>query len=235
MKWINHQIIGFGTGYLLTGELSSAIVSSLAAVAPDAIDEIGGLIGLSKHREAFHNPVYWGIGLKICLTVAYFSGRETLSYYVLVFFMGVATHLLCDALTVTGIPISRSGERRFALKLFRTGQIVEYLIAIGLLTLCCTKYLVFVLEPGRGHLNPVDLINPLFHVQEREYIHLWNSLYSLFFRGFMARFFASIFLLGALWFGFYRQNLAMAALLFSLTIAICYLGSIVGTAFWYLK
>ena len=170
-----------------------------------------------------------------CMTIAYFSGRETLSGYILVFFMGLATHLLCDALTVTGIPISRSGERRFALRLFHTGHMIEYLIAIGLLTLCCTKYLVFVLEPGRGYLNPVDLINPLFHVQEREYVHLWNSLYSLFFRGFMARFFASIFLLGALWFGFYRQNLAMAVLLFSLTIVICYLGSIVGTAFWYLK
>ena len=51
----------------------------------------------------------------------------------------------------------------------------------------------------------------------------------------MARFFASVFLLGALWFGFYRQNLAMAVLLFGLTTVICYLGSVVGAAFWYLK
>ena len=78
-------------------------------------------------------------------------------------------------------------------------------------------------------------MNPLAYVEKGAYVHLWNNLYELFFRGFMARFFAAAFLLGALWFGFYRQNFVMAVVLFSLTVVICYLGSVVEAAFWFLK
>lgn len=236
MKWINHQMIGFGTGYLLTGRLSLAIVASVAAVLPDAIRRIGGLIRVAKHREATHNPFYWGIALMGFMIIAYFTGRETLSNYTIAFFMGLMTHLVCDALTVSGIPISRNGETRIALKLFPTGHIIEYLIAMVFLVFCFREYLMFLLDAGEAHINnPVELINPLAYIQKREYVLFWNNLYELFFRGFMARFFATAFLLGALWFGFYRQNFVMAIVLFSLTIIICYLGSIVGAAFWYLR
>lgn len=95
---------------------------------------------------------------------------------------------------------------------------------------------MFLLGAGEAHINnPVELINPLTYIQKGEYVRLWNNLYDLFFRGFMARFFATAFLLGALWFGFYRQNFVVAIVLFGLTIVVCYLGSIVGAAFWYLR
>lgn len=233
MKWINHQMIGFGMGYLLTGELFSSIVASVAAVLPDTIEKTGDLMRIPKHREATHNPLYWGIALIICMIIAYFTGGETLLHYTIVFFIGLMTHLACDALTLTGVPISRNGEMRIALKLFCTGHIIEYLIAIVFLVFCFREYLMFAW--GRHFDNPVEFINPLAHIQKGEYVHAWNNLYELFFRGFMARFFATAFLLGALWFGFYRQNFVMAIILFSLTVAICYLGSIVEAAFWYLK
>jgi hypothetical protein len=229
-------MIGFGTGYLLTGELSSAIVASVGAVIPDVIESIGALIGRVKHCEVTHNPVYWGIALLSFMVISYFAAGETLSDYAIIFLMGLITHLVCDALTVTGIPISRNGEMRIALKLFPTGHIIEYLVALLFLVFCFRKYLMFLLDAGEAHINnPVELINPLAYIQKGEYIHLWNNLYELFFRGFMARFFATAFLLGALWFGFYRQSFVVAIVLFSLTIVICYLGSVVGAAFWYLR
>lgn len=236
MRWINHQMIGFGTGYLLTGELSSAIVASAAAVLPDAVEKIGELIRLAKHRETTHNLFYWGIALISFMIIAYFTGGETFLDYTIIFFMGLMTHLVCDALTVTGIPISRNGEMRITLKLFHTGHIIEYLIAVGFLVFCFREYLIFLSGVGEAHINnPVELINPLAYIQKGQYVHLWNKLYELLFRGFMARFFATAFLLGALWFGFYRQNFVVAIVLFSLTIAICYLGSMVGAVFWYLR
>jgi membrane-bound metal-dependent hydrolase YbcI (DUF457 family) len=236
VKWINHQMIGFGTGYLLTGELSSAAVASVAAVIPDAIERIGALIGRVKHRKVTHNLFPWLMILMSFLIIAYFAAGETLSNYAIIFLMGLVTHLICDALTVTGIPISRNGEMRITLKLFPAGHIIEYLVAVVFLVFCFREYLIFLLDAGKAHINnPVELINPLAYIQKGEYIHLWNTLYELFFRGFMARFFATAFLLGALWFGFYRQNFVVAIVLFSLTIVICYLGSVVGAAFWYLK
>ena len=229
-------MIGFGTGYLLTGELPSSMVASAAAVLPDAIEKIGDLIRLTKHRGTTHNPVYWGIALPIAMIIAYVAGGAGLLDYVIVSFMGLMTHLVCDALTTTGIPISWNGETRLALKIFPTGNIVEYAIALVFLVLSIRGYLIFLLTVGGRPLHhPIDLLNPLLYFRKEDYIRTWNILYDLIFKGFMTRFFASSFLLGALWFGFYRQNFVVAGLLFFLTIVISYLGSVVDRAFWYLK
>jgi hypothetical protein len=137
---------------------------------------------------------------------------------------------------VTGIPISWNGETRLALKLFRTGSILEYVIATAFLFLSIRGYLVFLFGIGGRNLDhPIDLLNPLLYIQNGDYVRAWNTLYDLIFKGFMARFFAAAFLLGALWFGFYRQNFLVAGLLFFLTVVISYLGSVVDRAFWYLK
>lgn len=236
MKWINHQMIGFGAGYFLTGELSAAVVASVAAVLPDAIEKMGGLNGPAKHHGRSHNPLYWAVFLPIGMVIIYFAGGVELFDYTIVFFLGLMTHLVCDALTVTGIPISWDGETRLALKLFPKGSILEYAIAIAFLVLSIRGYLVFFLGTGGRNLHhPIDLLNPLLYIQNGDYICAWNTLYELIFKGFMARFFAAAFLLGALWFGFYRQNFLVAGLLFFLTVVISYLGSVVDRAFWYLK
>ena len=226
-------MIGFGTGFLLTGELSSAITTSVAAVLPDAMEKIGHLITLTRDRGATHNPLYWGIAIPIVTVLAYISGGVDLLDYAIVSSVGLMTHLVGDVLTQTGVPISRNGQVRIALKLFRAGHPFEYLIVTAFLAFCFREYIMLAL--GEHFNSPTEFMNPLTYIEKGAYVQLWNNLYELFFRGFMARFFAVAFLLGALWFGFYRQNFIMAVVLFSLTVVICYLGSMVEAAFWFLK
>jgi hypothetical protein len=101
MKWVNHQMIGFGAGCLLTGELSAAVVASVAAVLPDAIEKMGGLNGPAKHHGPAHNPLDWAVFLPIGMVITYFGGGVDLFDYAIVFFLGLMTHLVCDALMVT--------------------------------------------------------------------------------------------------------------------------------------
>ncbi len=98
-------MIGFGAGYLLTGKISSAIVAGVASILPDVFEKISDLIGLTKDGEAAHNPLYCGIAVPIVTVMAYLSGRVDLVGCSIVFSLGLVTHLVGDALTVTGIPI----------------------------------------------------------------------------------------------------------------------------------
>ena len=125
MKWTNHQVVGYALAYAVTGNLLLSLVSLPMSIMPDAI-EGGPTLKLLKHRSWSHNVLLWG-ALSL---LAYFtlpSHRPLVTAAI----VGVASHFLCDSLTMSGIPIWKNKALR--LKLFETGSVAEYLVAYATL------------------------------------------------------------------------------------------------------
>jgi inner membrane protein len=56
------------------------------------------------------------------------------------FFIGVVLHILCDACSVSGVPLLLPfSKQRFGIPLYITGGIREYIILLGFLGLLCWK------------------------------------------------------------------------------------------------
>lgn len=135
-------MIGFAAPFALTGNLPFAIVSCVAAVIPDAIEGKPDA-KILKHRGYSHHPLLWllvcgGMGLiahslRWHLTSIGLDHQLAISpgmsvQIVAAFSVGIFSHLITDALTMTGIPISFDCRSRFALKLFKTGAFVESVV-----------------------------------------------------------------------------------------------------------
>lgn len=166
MKWVNHRIVGFSLPFAVTGSLLFSLSVAAFSAVPDSIE---GRRLILKHRGISHNMFFWfgvyaatGISfifIKTLLPQCNPAITILLANAGLSFFAGVLLHLLADSLTMTGIPLNPI-KKRFAFKLFRTGQPVEYVISsVTLVTACLINYRLF--RNSFLYLN-----NSVFHLKD---------------------------------------------------------------------
>ena len=130
MKWINHTLIAGSVCAVVAPTLVAPCV--LGATAPDWMEWLAKMLGKPiKHRTSTHILTHW-------LTLALFATLVVDFHGILTAFAwGGVSHILTDAMTVTGVPFSPYSDRRFHLfgGQFRTGDPVEYAIA-GCVVVC---------------------------------------------------------------------------------------------------
>ncbi|MEN6317933.1 MAG: metal-dependent hydrolase [Syntrophaceae bacterium] len=125
MKWKNHQVVGYALAYTVTGNLLLSLISLPMSILPDAIEGVPKLKFL-RHRGWSHNVLIWG-ALSLLAYLAFSSHRPLVTAAII----GVISHLLCDFLTISGIPVWKNKTAK--LNLFQTGSAAEYVVAYGAL------------------------------------------------------------------------------------------------------
>lgn len=120
----------------------------LGSTAPDWIEWIPPLFGKRspKHRTVTHYVIYWLFGLLFGLFVWDFH------HVITAFAAGGLSHVVCDALTVQGVPLGWWSDRRFHLfgGRLRTGQPGEYWVTGGVvIAACLLMYATRSLEGGQ--------------------------------------------------------------------------------------
>lgn len=142
MKWFNHILIAGATCAVVAPTLVPLAI--LGGTAPDWLEKTGLLFGRRvRHRTVTHYLTTWGIAF----LAAYFldpSGIFT------AFAWGGLTHIICDAMTVSGVPFSPYSDRRFHLfgGRFRTGDPAEYLISFFVVVICAGFLMIFSSSSG---------------------------------------------------------------------------------------
>jgi len=134
LKWVNHKIAGLSVSLLLGFKPLGVVIATASSVVPDTIE-----LGIFKHRGISH--AWWLYVLIFGATYVLFPVSHAYIFY---FVIGVFLHILCDACTYSGVPVGIGDKRRFALRLFRTGSAVEYIISAAFLFTA----LYFVLKRG---------------------------------------------------------------------------------------
>jgi len=119
MKWINHKILGASVAAIAGLPPTAVIIVAASSVLPDAIE-----LRIFKHRGWSHG---WWLYAFLTATLL-IAAPSAFSPYILYVSLGAAIHLACDSLTMTGIPVEPFSDKRFAIRLFKTGDLVEYLI-----------------------------------------------------------------------------------------------------------
>ncbi len=140
MKWINHVLIAGSVTAVYDVRLVPSTI--IGATAPDWMEWVLKAVGRPvKHRTATHYLSVWCIAWVAAMFLLPPGLASTL---IVAFCWGGVTHILTDAMTVSGVPLSPYSDRRFHLfgGRFRTGEPVEYGISavvvfscIGLMTL----------------------------------------------------------------------------------------------------
>ena len=131
MKWRNHEAIGYALSYAVTGNLILSLVSIPMSIFPDII-EGSPQWRLVKHRGWSHNVILW---ILLCAFLGILAWNIPRARTVLiVMIIGSFSHIICDAITITGVPIWEN--RYVALGLFRMGSPVEYLLAFLVVFSC---------------------------------------------------------------------------------------------------
>jgi hypothetical protein len=245
MTWVNHKIVGFAIPFMFTRNYLFSFLSAIFSILPDLVE---GNRMVLKHRGISHNPFLW---LAVCLSAYAFAlfgpvesmlhldpatplpfvPRLLLSWAVLAAASGVFLHLACDSLTMTGVPLY--GNRRFALKLFRTGSPVEYIISMALIVV-----LVYILMPSdvfAQNKEIIDNIDPLKQFGEQQYMSFWSQMFNTIFSGIWVRIIASAFLFLAFWFGVYRQQASTGVALFVMAVMCAYITPVVHVLFKWTK
>lgn len=136
MKWFNHMAIAGATCAVISPALVP--VAILGSTAPDWLEWVGRATGQSvKHRGITHYFIVWLVA---------FAGAWPLdpTGIVTAFCYGGLTHVMTDAMTVSGVPFGPQSDRRFHLfgGRFRTGDPTEYGIAFGVVALCAALVLL---------------------------------------------------------------------------------------------
>jgi len=124
MKWVNHIAIGGSIMAVIHAELVP--ITILGATAPDWMEKVGNALGRRiKHRTVTHYVASWTALL--AFSVFFWDYHHIIA----AFASGGLSHVLCDALTVSGVPMGWWSDRRFHLfnGQLKTGQIGEYLVA----------------------------------------------------------------------------------------------------------
>ena len=124
MRWISHiAIAGSITAVLSPPTVAVAV---LGATAPDWLEWVLNAVGARlQHRAATHYLSYWAGAMAFALLLWDWHG---LLFW---FSFGGLLHVLCDAFTVSGVPVGPWSDRRFHLfgGRLRTGAPAEYMIA----------------------------------------------------------------------------------------------------------
>jgi inner membrane protein len=132
VRWFNHILIAGAPAALISPSLVP--VAILGATAPDWMEWLAKLSRHPmKHRGPTHWVAAWLVGLMVGALLPAPAGG-----LVAAFAWGGLSHVLADALTVSGVPFSPASERRFHLMggRMRTGGAGEYGLAWGVVLAC---------------------------------------------------------------------------------------------------
>jgi inner membrane protein len=131
MRWINHILIAGSLCAVIAPTHLAPVI--LGATAPDWLEWLAKRGGRPlKHRGPTHILTHWLISA--VATTFLFDLYGILS----AFAWGGLSHILTDAMTVSGVPFSPYSDRRFHLfgGRFRTGDPVEYAISAAVVLTC---------------------------------------------------------------------------------------------------
>jgi hypothetical protein len=166
MKWKNHQVVGYALAYAVTGNLLLSLISLPMSVLPDAIEGVPKLKFL-KHRGWSHNVLLWG-ALSLMAYFAFPPHRPLVTAAII----GVASHFLCDGLTMSGIPIWKN--KALTLKLFVTGSVAEYIIAYGTLAAAfCYRQFYRGQSQIPSMENALEEVKQIFYVLTQPHFASW--------------------------------------------------------------
>lgn len=126
MKWYNHKAVGAGVSLLFGLPLSGVFITIVSSVLPDVVE-----FGVLKHRGLSH--AWWIYALLYVVSVAILPKY---SIYFSFIALGILIHLICDALTMMGIPLSPFSDKRIAFKFFKTGSVTEYIVVSVIMLIC---------------------------------------------------------------------------------------------------
>lgn len=148
MKWVNHIAIAAATTAVFSPTLVPVAV--LGSTAPDWIEWMPRLIGKRtiKHRTTTHYVIYWVAALLFFTLVWDLAGIGA------AFAWGGLSHVLCDALTASGVPLGWWSDRRFHILggRLKTGMMGEYWVSGGVVVLCCV--LIYSTRSYQGGFVP---------------------------------------------------------------------------------
>ena len=134
MIWQNHILFGTSCGLFFSAPIEAFPLLILGSVVPDRIETLRRF-RILPHRTLSHSILLWvlvfmafrlGTGTMVQLIPYFFFPANAVQG----FFVGVFSHLLGDALTMTGVPVLFN-RPRLALKLFRTGSSTEFVVTAG--------------------------------------------------------------------------------------------------------
>ncbi|MCE7650256.1 metal-dependent hydrolase [Vibrio fluvialis] len=131
MKWLNHGLIAGAVCAVVSPPHVPICIAG--ATAPDWIEYVVKVFGHNiKHRGTTHIFTHWLIVALVFTFVWDYQGVG------MAFAWGGVSHILTDAMTVSGVPFSPYSDRRFHLfgGRFRTGGPVEYAISAGVVIVC---------------------------------------------------------------------------------------------------
>ena len=120
MTWISHIMVAEGINFV-AGLPTATVIAG--ATAPDWTED---WFGIHDHRGITH----WLIPWAIAFIMTFIFPHTSYIKYIQGFIFGVFTHLFCDSLTITGIPIGFSlGQIKLLKGKFKTGKAGEYIFA----------------------------------------------------------------------------------------------------------
>ncbi|MCD8491556.1 MAG: metal-dependent hydrolase [Geovibrio sp.] len=131
MKFTSHKAINGSVAVFLGFDLMGIVTMTLGSVLPDIIDK--ALSGNSEivwdrvHRTLSHWWIIWAL-------ILYFSHRNSdifvlsMPVFKIVSHLafGSLLHILCDSMTLGGVPLFNPFRQSFGLRLFHTGSPQEY-------------------------------------------------------------------------------------------------------------
>ncbi|WP_423323976.1 metal-dependent hydrolase [Deferribacter abyssi] len=117
---------------------------AIGSILPDIIDMLfagGNNYIFSKiHRKLSHWWVIYVGLIYLSYKVYLFSEYINLAiYYVSI---GAIVHIICDSLTISGVPLLNPFKQHFRIGLFRTGSTMEYVIVTIITTILFYKRFV---------------------------------------------------------------------------------------------
>ena len=120
MTWLTHGTFAYLTASLLGINPYIAVVGS---TAPDWLEDT---LGVKEHRGPTHYLILWVGAFLLSLLLVGIKPVHTFGVQLLAFTYGGLTHLLLDALTVSGIPLGVGKTRIRIGGLIRTGKLSEW-------------------------------------------------------------------------------------------------------------
>jgi inner membrane protein len=150
MTWLSHTSIATAIALPISPAYIPVIV--LGSTAPDWLEYVLNALGINvEHRKETHYLTSW----LILIFIALFIDFNNMLFW---FAIGGLSHVVEDSLTVSGIPFSPYSTHRFHLfggaleessfYKFRTGSMVEYVIAFAILGL-----VVFFVNPASNFIQ----------------------------------------------------------------------------------
>jgi len=166
MTWLTHGVFAFSTATLLGLNPYIAVVG---ATAPDWSED---LLGIREHRGPTHYLTLWS-GVLLIALILYGSFKATWTFHLLSFVYGGLTHLLLDALTISGIPLGVGKIRIRIGGLIRTGKLSEWIF----LVITLAVFYPLIHAGGKFGLFPASELYKQGIIDLKEYrelrFHLW--------------------------------------------------------------